>query len=1539
MQEERLRRRHSDYLDFELEVGIGEGRSYPVAVLDSPAGEARATMHFPLGDLALENRLLALQNALLRSGGQQRRDLSPQQQAVQDFGRELFDMLFTPDVRSCYEVSLREAAQQRKGLRLKLRIHPPELAALPWEYLWHPGRSEYVSLSTRTPIVRYLELPQRIQPLAVTPPLRILGMISGPSDLPRLDCEREKQRVERALGDLSSRGLVELTWLPGQGWRDLMGAMREYTWHVFHFIGHGGFDHTSGEGLIVLTDRDGRAAHFSATRLGRLLADQDALRLVLLNSCEGARGSERDIFSSTASILVRRGIPAVLAMQYEITDQAAIEFARTFYEAVSDGMPVDGAVAEARKAISFAVNNTVEWGAPVLYMRSADGVLFDLAETEYRRHLPTSASQVQTEVSEESAVRLEQLYLDGLAAFWLEQWDKAVRCLQAVVDEDSGYRVGDAATKLEQAKRQQRLEALYTEAQTARAAEDWAGMLSALTGLVAEDPAYKDSAALLELARRQRQLAELYAQAQQLREAEQWHAIVRIFDQIVALEPDYTDPDDLLATARQEAEELERQAELGDLHRRALLEMDAGRWKQAQQLLTRLEEMEPGYRQANRLLATVQSQLDRLEEERQHQEQIAALYDQAASSAKLGHWAQALAMMDKICTLEPEFPDPHDIATKARVEVERQDRLEALYEQGRAAYDSQDWPKAQANLQALLEEEAAYRDAAVLLTAVETQQDLAHLYAQAREEHRAGEWQGVVDTFARITALEPDYPDPESLLPAAKRALAEQWRRAELDDLFSQAVQAMDAGQWAEARSLLAQIQEEEPGYREVEPLLAEVDKAAAERQRKLAALYDEAVELLEAEQYEEALRKWDEVQALDPDYPDRKRVHATARRKVAVRTWGDAVGRLPRWAIIAMSGLLLVALAAGTVLVSGLFAPDATLRTPTSALAAAASATPPSATDALIPPAGTLEPTASVTSTPTQAPTSTQTPTPTEAPSITPSPLPTPSPAPPVPDPIPAKPVAGTVWEWSDGSEMVYVPAGTFWMGTNSGNALGAHDEMPQHEVYLDAFWIDRTEVTNVQYRLCVDSGGCVPTGTQNSTVRRKYLDNPYFDNYPVSSVSWAQADAYCRWAGKRLPTEAEWEKAARGTDGRIYPWGDSFDGNLVNFCDASCALEHRDDDWDDGYGETAPVGSYPAGASPYGALDMVGNVWEWVADWYDEDYYITLPDRNPLGPTSGTLRVLRGGSWQASHNPYDLVRTAERHDIGDPSLISREFGFRCGLPDSESASASRIGTPVPAAPPTPGRRPTNPDIGTSWQWSDDSVMVYVPAGAFWMGSDEDDAGANDSEKPKHEVTLSAFWIDRTEVTREQYRRCVNAGACSSSPWSTDERAHPLSPVAYTTWSDARTYCAWAGKRLPTEAEWEKAARGMDGRIYPWGSDFDGTLVNFCDAKCLADWRNEDWDDGYFEKAPVGTYPGGVSPYGVLDMAGNVWEWTSTLMNAYPYHRDDGRENQEAGGFRVIRGGSYIGADPIQLRAAFRGYLDASEVHGNQGFRCAFSE
>jgi serine/threonine-protein kinase len=195
---------------------------------------------------------------------------------------------------------------------------------------------------------------------------------------------------------------------------------------------------------------------------------------------------------------------------------------------------------------------------------------------------------------------------------------------------------------------------------------------------------------------------------------------------------------------------------------------------------------------------------------------------------------------------------------------------------------------------------------------------------------------------------------------------------------------------------------------------------------------------------------------------------------------------------------------------------------------------------------------------------------------------------------------------------DMVQIPAGEFIMGGVDGEA--EDDEIPQHVVYLDSFWIDRTEVTVAKYNQCVETGYCYLNNYQSTEISTDYYTNPFYSNYPILDVSWKNASDYCSWVGKRLPTEAEWEKAARGTNGQVFPWGDqSPQSNHANMCDSNCLLEFANTGINDGYTSLAPVGSYPNGASPYGLMDMAGNVWEWTADWYDVNYYRNSPSNNP--------------------------------------------------------------------------------------------------------------------------------------------------------------------------------------------------------------------------------------------------------------------------------------------------------------------------------------
>ena len=272
---------------------------------------------------------------------------------------------------------------------------------------------------------------------------------------------------------------------------------------------------------------------------------------------------------------------------------------------------------------------------------------------------------------------------------------------------------------------------------------------------------------------------------------------------------------------------------------------------------------------------------------------------------------------------------------------------------------------------------------------------------------------------------------------------------------------------------------------------------------------------------------------------------------------------------------------------------------------------------------------------------------------------------------PLATVPDAGTLGEvediWvrpADGMEMVLVPGGEFQMGSTDAEVEQAFQtcqkeyggcqrelfepEQPVHAVALDGFWLDRTEVTNEQYRLCVEAGVCDPSMDED--------DSHYNgDDQPVVGVYWNDAQTYCQWAGARLPTEAEWEYAARGPEGRVYPWGSEFDGARCNYCDRNCSYDWADESVNDGYEYAAPVGSYPDGASWVGVLDMSGNVWEWVADWYGD--YPSGKQVNPTGPASGDAKVVRGGSWGF----LSIAVPGAFRDWYYPDAADYDLGFRC--------------------------------------------------------------------------------------------------------------------------------------------------------------------------------------------------------------------------------------------------------------------------------------
>lgn len=488
-----------------------------------------------------------------------------------------------------------------------------------------------------------------------------------------------------------------------------------------------------------------------------------------------------------------------------------------------------------------------------------------------------------------------------------------------------------------------------------------------------------------------------------------------------------------------------------------------------------------------------------------------------------------------------------------------------------------------------------------------------------------------------------------------------------------------------------------------------------------------------------------------------------------------------------------------------------------------------------------------------------------------------------------------------------VLVPAGEFTMGTSerldNGKLRPVADHTP-HVVSLDAFWIGQHEVTRGEWKRFMGETGREPPFAWDDPVLGAS------DDLPVVNVTWQEAQDFCHWAGGRLPTEAEWEKAARG----------GVEGEELPF-----ELPATTEDPIPYAADTLQaVGSYSENG--YGLYDTVANASEWCSDWYEVSAYEAHAPRNPTGPAKGATKILRGGSYTSWGANF---RRSWSRDHQTPTVPRNDIGFRMVIPHEEWLTRQGPGTKslaisTPSAPVTGGSPRAAPSPSAGAEPPGPEGFVLVPAGSFVMGSAERIDNANVIELKDHrphEVELSAFWIGSTEVTIAQWRKYLAAtgkpppGVWENPNLSADEQL----PVVHVSWQEAQDYCHWMGGRLPTEAEWEKAARGgEDGAHFPF--------------EIPADWEEAPYSRK--ELVPVGSFaPNG---YGLHDTVGNVEEWCSDWFDvkAYETHAPRDPTGPPEGTEKVTRGGSFHESGGHGAENWARNRFTPGTAHDFLGFR-----
>lgn len=524
----------------------------------------------------------------------------------------------------------------------------------------------------------------------------------------------------------------------------------------------------------------------------------------------------------------------------------------------------------------------------------------------------------------------------------------------------------------------------------------------------------------------------------------------------------------------------------------------------------------------------------------------------------------------------------------------------------------------------------------------------------------------------------------------------------------------------------------------------------------------------------------------------------------------------------------------------------------------------------------------------------------------------------------------------------MVEIPGGLYWRGSERTGT-----DSPRNQIKVDDFYMSQYEVTNSEYVDFLNEVGNLkvygfPYYELTDINALIYLeDDTYkvqsgYEDYPVVEVTWYGADAYTKWKGGRLPTEAEWEYAATYSGKYRFSWGNEWDNNKSNNWEADIEVLNSPVDFVDGRGIVS-VGQYEP--NKFGLYDMTGNVKEWCLDWYDPDYYYNADENNPTGPEEGVYKIARGGSWVSGK----LYLYASKRDFDLPSFGLFDFGFRVVVP------ADWVGEEFEDIEEEEEEEEIEEPVITDCKLKFGDDIVKIPGGDFVMGGPENYG----DEAYKHNVYVSPFYMDKSEVTNKDFVEFLNGNFAFklktakkyykfNSPYSLIKYNDGLYavgegyddyPVVNVSWYGANVYAKSLGKRLPTESEWEFAASIGGTYEYPWGDEWDSSKSN----------NNELADELLIEKMahfygnrgilPVESFE--ANEFGLYDMAGNVSEWVADFYNPEFYSMSPEKDpvGPNNGIYKVKRGGSWENGNEIQ-KAFWRDWTLPDIMLNDTGFR-----